>query len=137
MPDTQANIARREAAFQTLQHAAANGLRCPKIEASRGIRRQDYRALAEEGRIIIHVHGRNWWVVGILEGPCLGKWTARDPDGGLCYRIVDRNGARPILNPKKPVGRQGVRRNQPSAPRLLSRDSDEPRAGRRDTAGPG
>src|SRR5579872_4249716 len=118
--DSPAVIARRERVFQMFAHAAAHGLRCPGNEEN-GFRPQDVTALALQGRIIVHIFGYNWRVVGILEEPYLGKWTAPDPKHGRLYRIVDQNGARFVPGPPstKPIGRHGVR-PQPSAPRLLN-----------------
>ncbi len=125
MPDPTATAIER--CFQAFEAAAAKGERCPKNDANDI--RSDYAVfLAHAGRIRVHIHGKNFRVVVILEGPHLGKWTAPDPNKGRLYRIIDQNGDRFI--PKSTV----IRRRAPSAPQPL-RNPGSPNASPRGLSG--
>jgi len=87
--DFQAEI---DAAFISMERAAAKGVRCP-VNKTFDVTSYRTMALAKAGRIKIEVYAHNWRVVTILTGPHAGKTTAMPPyKHGRPYRTITKEG---------------------------------------------
>lgn len=118
--------------FALLEAAAAAGKRCPlcapygPIQSSKAI-----PWLCRDGRIRSEISGQNYRVVTILVGPHAGKKTAPNPYGARPWKFADEHGSRRVDGTGRVVTGRAVRviapktRQQPSAPRPLSRESFE------------
>lgn len=110
-----------ERAFQIIEGVAARGERCPTNDqfTPAGV----LGVLAREGRIRIAVYAHNFRVVTILVGPHKGKTTMRQSSSGPPYVVIDkggRHGTRYGTHASRAERLAG--RNEPSPPRLLSKD---------------
>jgi hypothetical protein len=107
--------ARLDAAFRTLEQAAAGSRRCP---ANEDIGPGIISALAAAGKIEVEIYGRNFRRVKLLAGPHVGAATEGPPGATWRpYAITDRNGTR-----RTGFAAQYRPRLRPSAPRLLTPD---------------
>lgn len=109
--------------FALLEAAAVAGERCPRTsgpDATPNLKGSHICALAREGRIFIEISSRNWRRVTILTGPHAGNSTAPSPhSNAVAYRTVGKEGSK---TNGKLDDRGAARRQQPSAPRFLTRE---------------
>jgi hypothetical protein len=106
--------------FAYLCELALAGLRCPENHKDTLVRSEVVRLLAEAGRVRVTISGRNWRTVEILTGPHAGKSTKRNPSGSKPHIMTDHNGVHRKGGGLVPTPRR-IKRQQPSAPRLLTR----------------
>jgi hypothetical protein len=109
-----------EETFRILEAAAVAGERCPMTHGG-ALNGGNVTQLAHAGRIRVEISGRNWRTVTILTGPNAGKSTAPNPDPRrrTAYLTIDKAGTR---RNGKLINAGTSTRQQPSAPRLLSRE---------------
>lgn len=89
-------------AFVQIERAAVRGERCP-LNGDGNVDSRTVMVLALEGRIRVHIHGKNFRQVVILTGIHAGKWTASDPQSGRLWVVIDHNGKRRIRRGEKPA----------------------------------
>jgi hypothetical protein len=115
-----------EKVYELVERAAIRGERCPQNDELAAVATSGpelLRALAKAGRLRIEVSGRNWRTVTILAGPHAGKRTQRDPMGGRHPHItIDGSGTHKVGKWSMPVTRPTSPKQEPSAPRLLTRE---------------
>lgn len=80
-------------AFEQLEEAAAQGLRCPENGVGH-LRNGAVSKLCRIGKVRSEVYRENYRVVTILHGPHAGKSTRRPPFIGEPYRVIGRDPAK-------------------------------------------
>lgn len=81
--------------FEDIVRAAVAGERCP-LNGTRNMTSHLVAVLARTGRIKVEVYAKNWRTVTIMQGEHSGKSTMHAPAGHECYRVIDRQGSRPV-----------------------------------------
>lgn len=92
---------RAELIFGVLVRVATQGRRCPtNAEIANELQELGLKAatggisalmgqLALAGRIVVRVYAKNWRMVEITSGACLGMKTLPPPRGGEPYTVID------------------------------------------------
>lgn len=120
---TQLSAANLDKAFALLVECAVKGERCPITSGPDQhpfLRSGHVGALVRDGRIFVEISSRNFRRITILTGENAGKATASDPDpNSRVYQTLGKEGTK--VNGKL-VDHGASSRNQPSAPRFLTRE---------------
>lgn len=108
--------------FAKVEHAAVMERRCP-MNGEAGFDSNDLADLAHAGRIKVETYAHNFRVVTILLGPYAGKKTQACPSRCKSpWRVIDTTGTHyPRQEAKMKAAALRTRRQEPSAPRLITR----------------